>query len=153
MICIRCGLRCGESVFLFFFFVAHRFEWDCCYEASAQRGCGRWRSTGAVAVVYALERGAGGLGLLGTATAGCYGAGSVVEPTSCYSPNGAAGTLHHPQALVAPHSGEQQQQQQQTTMTPTSAPAAVAASPNNPVAMSQLGTVYATKRRRRNGKR
>ncbi|XP_015609713.1 aryl hydrocarbon receptor protein 1 isoform X3 [Cephus cinctus] len=38
-------------------------------------------------------------------------------------------------------------------MTPTSAPApASATGPNNPVAMSQLGTVYATKRRRRNGK-
>ncbi|XP_048513835.1 aryl hydrocarbon receptor isoform X3 [Athalia rosae] len=38
-------------------------------------------------------------------------------------------------------------------MTPTSAPApAAVAGPNNAVAMSQLGTVYATKRRRRNGK-
>ncbi|XP_046747183.1 neuronal PAS domain-containing protein 1-like isoform X2 [Diprion similis] len=38
-------------------------------------------------------------------------------------------------------------------MTPTSAPAPTSvAGPNNPVAMSQLGTVYATKRRRRNGK-
>ncbi|EFN80843.1 hypothetical protein EAI_11871 [Harpegnathos saltator] len=41
-------------------------------------------------------------------------------------------------------------------MTPTSAPVPTptsASGPNNPVAMSQLGTVYATKRRRRNGKR
>ncbi|XP_076293896.1 aryl hydrocarbon receptor spineless isoform X2 [Lasioglossum baleicum] len=40
-------------------------------------------------------------------------------------------------------------------MTPTSAPVptpTTASGPNNPVAMSQLGTVYATKRRRRNGK-
>ncbi|XP_043479191.1 aryl hydrocarbon receptor protein 1 isoform X2 [Leptopilina heterotoma] len=50
-------------------------------------------------------------------------------------------------------------------MTPTSAPppasasasastptSAIPSGPNNPVAMSQLGTVYATKRRRRNGK-
>ncbi|KAG5307912.1 AHRR protein, partial [Acromyrmex insinuator] len=40
-------------------------------------------------------------------------------------------------------------------MTPTSAPVPTptsASGPNNPVAMSQLGTVYATKRRRRNGK-
>ncbi|XP_063995531.1 aryl hydrocarbon receptor protein 1 isoform X1 [Diachasmimorpha longicaudata] len=38
-------------------------------------------------------------------------------------------------------------------MTPTSATGPTATTgPNNPVAMSQLGTVYATKRRRRNGK-
>ncbi|XP_034937835.1 aryl hydrocarbon receptor protein 1 [Chelonus insularis] len=38
-------------------------------------------------------------------------------------------------------------------MTPTSAPATSAPTgPNNSIAMSQLGTVYATKRRRRNGK-
>lgn len=40
-------------------------------------------------------------------------------------------------------------------MTPTSAPPppSTANGPNNSIAMSQLGTVYATKRRRRNGKR
>jgi len=65
----------------------------------------------------------------------CYPAGSQLTLTAT-----------HPQPHVV----------DPVAMTPTSAPMPTptsASGPNNPVAMSQLGTVYATKRRRRNGKR
>lgn len=122
--------------------------------------------------MYALERaGAGGLGVvLGSSAVPPVGLHLQLQQStqSCtYTQPPTAD--EHSQLLVLQHQNNisaggttevLQQQQQQTTvasasaiMTPTSAPAAVAASPNNPVAMSQLGTVYATKRRRRNGKR
>lgn len=65
---------------------------------------------------------------------------------ACYPPGPQLTlTASHPQPHVV-----------DPAMTPTSAPVPTptsASGPNNPVAMSQLGTVYATKRRRRNGKR
>lgn len=112
--------------------------------------------------VYALDRTASGLGVVGGVVGGvgagggpgvvgiCGPPAGPLTPTdyvaaACY-PSGSTITLNnatHPQStgVVDP-----------TTMTPTSVPS-TASGPNNAVAMSQLGTVYATKRRRRNGKR
>lgn len=136
--------------------------WD--YDGTVQLQRGQWGPTrkagGPRVAVYALERGAGGLGLLGATNAAvCYPGGESASvhlqtsPASCYSPTGTAVAVAAAAAATNLHHQHQALGEQQTPMTPTSAPAAVAASPNNPVAMSQLGTVYATKRRRRNGKR
>ncbi|KAK0173594.1 hypothetical protein PV328_006767, partial [Microctonus aethiopoides] len=114
--------------------------------------------------VYALDRTVTGLGVVGGIVGGVGAGGGPgvvgicgpptggsLTPTdyvaaACY-PSGSTITLNsvtHPQlpGIVDP-----------ATMTPTSAPApTVATGPNNSITMSQLGTVYATKRRRRNGK-
>lgn len=113
----------------------------------------------------ALDRSAPGLGVLGGGGGpGLIGicGGGPLAPTdyaataaaACYPPGLGLG-LTHPQ----PPGGLEHA----ASMTPTSAPvnagnapgagAVAPPGPNNPVAMSQLGTVYATKRRRRNGKR
>lgn len=112
-----------------------------------------------VCKVYALDRSASGLGVLGVGggggAAGIIGSGLIgigsstdyASVTTCYPPasTGLGHTTHpQPPMLLDP------------AMTPTSAPTTASTpptGPNNPVAMSQLGTVYATKRRRRNGKR
>lgn len=84
-------------------------------------------------------------GICGPASASLAAATDYVTP-ACYPPGSQlALTASHPQPHVV-----------DPAMTPTSAPVptpTTASGPNNPVAMSQLGTVYATKRRRRNGKR
>lgn len=84
-------------------------------------------------------------GICGPANASLEAATDYVT-AACYPPGSQlALTASHPQPHVV-----------DPTMTPTSAPVptpTTASGPNNPVAMSQLGTVYATKRRRRNGKR
>lgn len=96
------------------------------------------------------ESGSGGGGAPGIAGI-CGPPTASLAPTdyvtaACYPPGSQLTlTATHPQPHVV-----------DPAMTPTSAPVPTptsASGPNNPVAMSQLGTVYATKRRRRNGKR
>ncbi|KYM86672.1 hypothetical protein ALC53_03822 [Atta colombica] len=115
-----------------------------------------------VCTVYALDRtasaGLGVVGGVGVGVGGGGGGGGICGPptaslaptdyvtAACYPPGSQLTlTATHPQPHVV-----------DPAMTPTSAPVPTptsASGPNNPVAMSQLGTVYATKRRRRNGKR
>lgn len=114
--------------------------------------------------VYALDRSTTGLGVVGgvvgsNSTGGGPGVIGICGPptgsitptdyiTSCYptvsSINITSDQIHSHNSTII------------DTMTPTSAtitPSSTPTGPNSSVAMSQLGTVYATKRRRRNGKR
>ncbi|KAG7208317.1 hypothetical protein KM043_014553 [Ampulex compressa] len=109
-----------------------------------------------VCTVYALDRSASaGLGVVGGAGSGAGGSGGSsagLVPGICGPPTDyVSAACYPPGTLAASHP---QPHVVDPAMTPTSAPIPTPTSgANNPVAMSQLGTVYATKRRRRNGKR
>lgn len=128
-----------------------------------------------VCTVYALDRaasaglgvvgGGGGGGVIGISDGGGGGGGGAAPgiagicgpPTASHAPTDYVTAACYPPGtqltLTATHP---QPHVVDPAMTPTSAPVPTptsASGPNNPVAMSQLGTVYATKRRRRNGKR
>lgn len=122
-----------------------------------------------VCTVYALDRAASaGLGVVGGGVVGVAGgvggggASGVVTgicgpPTASLAPaDYVTATCYPPGSQLTLTATHPQPHVVDPAMTPTSAPVPTPTSvsgPNNPVAMSQLGTVYATKRRRRNGKR